>query len=150
MVRPPVVGAPIQSRKRALNDNDNINATQLRLPPSEVSQATRNSGVMEVVARGENLVPPAASVGAAAAPSNMRKLRCLRCGKKKVSDLHPGDGVEYCKVPENERHEGWIVPDGFNIGDTRKKADSRAVRRAWKGRRIALEIKEEEEFDGWP
>ncbi len=148
MVRPPVVGAPIQSRKRALNDNDNINATQLRLPPSEVSQATRNPGVMEVVARGENLVPPAASVGAAAAPSNMSKLRCLRCGKKKVSDLHPGDGVEYCKVPENERHEGWIVPAGYGIGDTRRKADRQSIRRAWKLQKEDLSIRDEQQFDG--
>jgi hypothetical protein len=81
-VRPPVVGAPIQSRKRVRNDNDNTNndTTRLTLPPAEVSQATRNPGVMEIVARGENLVLSAASVGAAAAPSNMNKVRCLRCG----------------------------------------------------------------------
>ena len=49
--RPPVVGAPIQSRKRARNDDDNTNidTTRLTLPPPEVSQATRNPGVMEIV-----------------------------------------------------------------------------------------------------
>jgi hypothetical protein len=48
-VRPPAVGAPVQSRKRARNDN-NDNA-RLPLPPAEVSQARRNPGVMESVAR---------------------------------------------------------------------------------------------------
>jgi hypothetical protein len=28
---------------------------------------------------------------------------------------------EYCKVPVNERHKGWIVPEGFEIGDFGKK-----------------------------
>jgi hypothetical protein len=89
-VRPPVAGAPIQSRKRARNDNANIDTTRLTLPPAEVSQATRNPGVMEIIARGDNLVLPAAAVAAAAAPSNMKKVRCLRCGKEKVGELHPG------------------------------------------------------------
>jgi hypothetical protein len=159
-VRPPVLGAPIQSRKRVRNDNDNDNTnntnndtTRLTLPPAEVSQATRNPGVMEIVARGESLVLSATSVGAAAAPSNTNKVRCLRCGNEKVGDLHPGDGaankLEYCKVPENERHEGWIVPNGFQIGDTREKTDSRAVRGAWKRQKKELDIEDEQQFDGW-
>ena len=109
---------------------------------------------MEIVARGEDLVLPAATAIAAATPSNMRKVRCLRCGKEKVGELHPGDGAAnklgYCKVPENERHNGWIVPDGFAIADTRPKAGSKSIRRAWKRRKEILKITDEQHFDGWP
>jgi hypothetical protein len=67
VVRPPIVGAPIQSRKRARNENDNNETARLTLPPAEVSQATRNPGVIEIVARGEDLLLPAASASATAA-----------------------------------------------------------------------------------
>jgi hypothetical protein len=76
-------------------------------------------------------VLPAAAVIAAAAFSNVKALR-----------IHWNAAR---KVPENGRHDGGIVPDGFHIGD----AGCRAIRRAWKRQKRDLEIEDEQQFDGW-
>jgi hypothetical protein len=108
----------------------------------------------EIAGRERDLVLPAASVDAASAGGMVNKARCYRCGRAKVGELHPGDGAankpEYCKVPENERHEGWIVPSGYAAGDAKLKADHRSIRRAWKRQKATLSIREEQQFEGWP
>jgi hypothetical protein len=157
VVRPPALGAPIQSRKRAHNDSENNDTPRFALPPVEVSQATRNPGVMKIVGREAHLLLPAAAlVRVASASRTVYKARCYRCGRAKVGELgvHPGDGaankLEYWKVPENERQEGWNVPDGYAIGDTRGKADRKSIRRAWKRLKKEKGIEDEQQFDGWP
>jgi hypothetical protein len=96
----------------------------------------------------------ASSVIATLSFSKMKAVCCLCCGREKTGELHPGDGAAnkqgYCKLPDNEQHQGWVVPAGYAIGDTRGKADTRAIKWAWKRRKEELGILDEQQFDGWP
>lgn len=63
------------------------------------------------------------------------KFRCYRCGLHKTGEDHKAgsakNSVEYYTVPVEKRLNGWIVPDGYEVGDTRKAAETRTVRRNW-------------------
>lgn len=77
--------------------------------------------------------------------------RCLRCGLEKKGATHDGGttctAVEYCTSAD--RQEGWVVPDGYEVGDVRPRASMKAVVSAWKRRKEELSIQDRFKFSGW-
>jgi hypothetical protein len=53
-------------------------------------------------------------------------------------------------VPKNEHREGCFVPVRLVVGDNRRKADSRAIKRARKRGKDELGVLDEQQFNGRP
>jgi hypothetical protein len=70
------------------------------------------------------------------------KVRCLRCGGKKLGSHHklnaPTTSAEYFAVPSLYRKSHWLVTDGYEIGDIRKKTGNSSIKYKWKRRKKEL------------
>lgn len=127
------------------------------LPPIKVNAARQNSFVMETIAAAAHLIAPVQPAAVVPRPALARPkrqtARCFRCGLKR-SGVHHTSKVkrttqEYCTVPREQRLNGWIVPNGYEVNDWRSVKDSRAIRRDWRRHREANNIQEHPEFEDW-
>jgi len=118
---------------------------RVAVPPVEVAgQIQRNAQLMDVVRRGDHLVPP-----------RVRKVskskRCCRCGLEKAGDCHAGGAsrtaTEYCTSTRSQ--QGWIVPAGCAVGDKRAADSQRQIKRNWKEHKASQSIEDEVVFQGW-
>jgi hypothetical protein len=58
--------------------------------------------------------------------------------------------VEYCTVPNYNHMIHWIVPIGFEVGDTRKSKAHTSIKNTWKRRKRELNVSlHEEDFPIW-
>lgn len=125
------------------------------IPSARTKNTTQNQTVMGVIGGQKHLNPPvlvAAPVHRRVAMPTQKK-RCLRCGLHKSGIHHKGkakkDSQEYCSVPESKRWPGWIVQQGYGVGDTRKAEALRTAQRDWRRYRAEHMIDEHPDFVNW-
>jgi hypothetical protein len=83
-----------------------------------------------------------------------RSLRCHRCGHARLGSDHfantATNSKDYCMVPPEDRFPHWIVPPGYDAGDTRPKVSHYAMKVNWNRRKIDLGLPLWEPlFPGW-
>ena len=145
--------APIQAPTNVAKGSKDA----IAVPPVELLAARQNPRVMSVIEAGHHLNPPVLPAPAAAVPQvNLlppRKMRCLRCGFNKAGPHHQRraaiNSEAYCQVPANHRFLGWLIPEGYQVNDQRKKADAKTVKRRWRQHRLDNDIEEHPDFKNW-
>jgi hypothetical protein len=139
-----IVFAPPRSEPPAMPKSTTVapgEGDAVAVPPLEIHAARANSVVMDTVQAGHHLNDPAFTAAASTevlstTVAPRKRQRCHRCGYSRTGSHHKGKAArnapEYCTVPVGERFSGWIVPCGYEVGDTRSANDPKTVKREWK------------------
>jgi hypothetical protein len=125
-------------------------------PPADILGASTEPIILHIAQQHQHLKKPASSnlQMPASSKKRKRKMRCLRCGGEKLGSHHkpnaPNTSAEYCAVPSLYRTSYWLVPDGYEIGDTKKKTGNSSIKYKWKRRKKELGLPlDEPNFPGW-
>jgi len=115
------------------------------IPPIETAGQIRgNVELMRVVQRGDHLAPPRVKRVSHAK-------RCCRCGLEKTGSCHAGGvsrtSADCCTSTRSQN--GWIVPAGCALGDTRAVASQRQIKADWNKHKKNHSIEDEMLFQGW-
>jgi hypothetical protein len=136
------------------------NGDAIFAPPADILGASTQPRSMQLfrnisTCKHQRLQIPASSnlQMPASSKKRKRKMRCLRCGGEKLGSHHklnaPTTSAEYFAVPSLYLTSHWLVPDGYEIGDTRKKTRNSSIKYKWKRRKKELGLPfDESNFPG--
>ena len=78
-------------------------------------------------------------------------LCCLWCGKAKEGIYHEGGAsgtsVDHCTAAE--KHEGWVTPAGYDVGDQQKPLSNHQIKKLWLQCRKAMGICNDANYAKW-